>query len=63
MEVMMKRLALTIPLCLLALGLLAQGYVAGHSEAREEVLRSIPTRYIDAAREGLVIAYQHTSHG
>jgi len=42
---------------------LAATYVAGHEVAREDVLRSIPVEYIDAARTGLHIAYQHTSHG
>jgi len=43
--------------------LFAQTYIADYSVAKEEVLRSIPTEYIDKARTELVIAYQHTSHG
>jgi hypothetical protein len=42
---------------------LSQKYIADHSVAREEVLRSIPGTYIDKAREELVVAFQHTSHG
>ena len=41
----------------------SQQYIAGHSVAREEVLRSIPVEYINKAREELVVAYEHTSHG
>ena len=41
----------------------SQQYIADYTIARETVLRSIPTYYIDKAREELVIAYQHTSHG
>ena len=37
--------------------------VAGYEVALESILRSIPLEYIDAARTGLHIAYQHTSHG
>ena len=39
------------------------GVIADHTIAFEDVLRSIPDAYIDAARENLHIAYQHTSHG
>lgn len=39
------------------------GAVADHTIATEEVLRSIPQKYIDLARNELHIAYQHTSHG
>jgi hypothetical protein len=39
------------------------GVIADHAIAFEEVLRSIPDEYINAARENLHIAYQHTSHG
>ena len=42
---------------------LAQQYIADHTVAREDVLRSIPREYIDKARTELVVAYQHTSHG
>ena len=38
-------------------------YVADYRVAKESVLRSIPTYYIDRARENLIVAYQHTSHG
>ncbi len=41
----------------------AATYVADHEIATQEVLRSIPGQYIDAARTGLHIAFQHTSHG
>ena len=41
----------------------AQKYIADHSVATEEVLRSIPAGYIDKARNEFVISYQHTSHG
>jgi hypothetical protein len=37
--------------------------IANDAIAHEEVLRSIPDVYIDAARNNLHIAYQHTSHG
>jgi hypothetical protein len=37
--------------------------IADHSIAHDAVLRSIPEQYIDAARNNLHIAYQHTSHG
>jgi hypothetical protein len=40
-----------------------KGVIADHTVAFEEELRSIPDEYIDAARENLHIAYQHTSHG
>lgn len=43
--------------------LLAQQYIADHTVATEEVLRSIPASYIEKAREELIISYQHTSHG
>lgn len=38
-------------------------YIAGHCRAKEGCLRSIPQEYINAARNNLHIAYQHTSHG
>ncbi len=38
-------------------------YIAGYSVAKESCLRSIPEQYINAARNNLHIAYQHTSHG
>ncbi|MFC2124264.1 hypothetical protein ACFLU5_05595 [Bacteroidota bacterium] len=37
--------------------------IANDSIAFEDVIRAIPTEYIDAARNNLHIAYQHTSHG
>ena len=37
--------------------------IADHTIAFEDVLRSIPEEYINAARNNLHIAYQHTSHG
>lgn len=41
----------------------SQKYIADYSVATEAVLRGIPQNYIDKAREELVVAYQHTSHG
>jgi hypothetical protein len=38
-------------------------YIAGYSRAKEGCLRSIPQEYLNAARNNLHIAYQHTSHG
>ncbi len=38
-------------------------FIAGNTVATESVLRSIPDKYIDEARQTLHIAYQHTSHG
>lgn len=38
-------------------------FVAGYAQAKESVLRTIPVKYIDKARETLHVAYQHTSHG
>lgn len=37
--------------------------IASYAVAKESVLRSIPEEYINAARNNLHIAYQHTSHG
>jgi hypothetical protein len=37
--------------------------IAGYKVANETVLRSIPAANINAARNNLHIAYQHTSHG
>jgi len=37
--------------------------IADHTIAHEDILRSIPEEYINAARNDLHIAYQHTSHG
>ena len=39
------------------------GVIADHTIAYEDILRSIPDEYINAARNNLHIAYQHTSHG
>jgi hypothetical protein len=39
------------------------GYIASYQVAMESILRSIPEEYINAARDNLHIAYQHTSHG
>ncbi len=38
-------------------------FIAGNTIAKESVLRAIPDKYIDKARQTLHIAYQHTSHG
>ncbi len=38
-------------------------FIADYSVAKEDVLRAIPQKYIDVARNNLHIAYQHTSHG
>ncbi|MGD2035089.1 MAG: hypothetical protein PVF73_08540 [Bacteroidales bacterium] len=38
-------------------------YIADHTIATEDLLRSIPQEYIDLARTELHVAYQHTSHG
>ncbi len=38
-------------------------FIANHAVAKEEVLRAIPKKYIDVARQNLHVAYQHTSHG
>ncbi len=40
-----------------------EGNTASFNVAYENVLRQIPVRYINAARNNLHIAYQHTSHG
>ena len=37
--------------------------IADHTIANEDILRAIPEEYINAARNGLHVAYQHTSHG
>jgi hypothetical protein len=37
--------------------------IADHDIAFESVLRGIPVQYVNAARNDLHIAYQHTSHG
>jgi hypothetical protein len=55
--------ALAIGLLMLSYPVRSQQYIADHSVAREEVLRSIPAEFINKARTELVIAYQHTSHG
>lgn len=38
-------------------------FIADHKVAHEDVLRSIPEKYINSARENFHVAYQHTSHG
>lgn len=38
-------------------------FIADFSVAKETMLRSIPQKYIDIARQNLHVAYQHTSHG
>ncbi|MCG8581440.1 MAG: hypothetical protein MI866_16065 [Bacteroidales bacterium] len=38
-------------------------FIADYTIAKEAVLRSIPQKYINLARQNLHIAYQHTSHG
>ncbi len=43
--------------------ILTGGAVASYQVAKQEVLRSIPVEYINAARNNLHVAYQHTSHG
>jgi hypothetical protein len=43
--------------------LFPEGNTASFNVANETVLRQIPVQYIDAARNNLHIAYQHTSHG
>jgi len=74
----MKRMLDKI-VCLLALGIVLMScekndlnpeinpgttsVIASDSVAFESVLRDIPTNYIEAARNNLHIAYQHTSHG
>jgi hypothetical protein len=37
--------------------------IATYNVAKESVLRAIPVEFIDAARNNLHVAYQHTSHG
>jgi hypothetical protein len=37
--------------------------IADHAIAHQSILRSIPDEYINAARNNLHVAYQHTSHG
>jgi len=41
----------------------AKGTIAGHEQAHEAVLRSIPQEYIDYGRENFHVAYNHSSHG
>jgi len=43
--------------------IIAGGSIASYQVANQQVLRSIPVEYINAARDNLHIAYQHTSHG
>jgi len=56
-------LCLSLAFMLLSYPLLSQKYIADHTVAKEEVLRSIPEAYINKAKAELVVAYQHTSHG
>ena len=62
-ERVVKRWCLYLTLLVLSVPLYAQKYVADSSVANEEMLRQIPVEYINKARQELVIAYQHTSHG
>ena len=39
------------------------GTIAGHEQALESVLDSIPDAYINSARENFHVAYNHSSHG
>jgi hypothetical protein len=41
----------------------AASTIVGHEQAKESVLRSIPSQYLNAARTNLRVSYQHTSHG
>ncbi|MCK4879949.1 MAG: T9SS type A sorting domain-containing protein [Bacteroidales bacterium] len=54
---------LTTGIMALANPLLSQKYIADYTVAKEGILRSIPSEFINKARTELVIAYQHTSHG
>ncbi|WLE96816.1 MAG: hypothetical protein QTN59_19315 [Candidatus Electrothrix communis] len=61
-----KSFFLLLLLCLFCMScqsVFGEQFVADHTVATEDVLRSIPQEYIDAVRENLHIAYQHTSHG
>ena len=72
----MKNISYVIALsCFLASGLLScekddpafikgeNAVIANHTIAYEDILRTIPEEYINAARNNLHMAYQHTSHG
>jgi len=54
---------LSLALLFFSYPLFSQSFIAGHSVAKEEVLRHIPVEFVNKARQELVIAYQHTSHG
>ncbi len=43
--------------------IIIDGPIASYNVATEAVLRQIPVEYINAARNDLHVAYQHTSHG
>ncbi len=62
-ERVVKIWCLYLTLLVLTVPLYAQQYLADSSVAKEEVIRQIPVEYINKARQELVIAYQHTSHG
>jgi hypothetical protein len=38
-------------------------FIADYTVSKEDVIRAIPQKYIDRARNYLHVAYQHTSHG
>lgn len=46
-----------------SMSVFSQQYIADYTLAKEVVLRAIPAKYIEKARAGLVVSYQHTSHG
>ena len=62
--VVMKRL---VAAGILSLGFIAtmfgQKYIADHKTGKEDVLRSIPDKYIDKARNEFNMMYWHESHG
>jgi len=60
---MIPMIYLSLALIFFSYPLFSQSFIAGHSVAKEEVLRQIPVEFINKARQELVIAYQHTSHG
>lgn len=59
----MKRTFIISCLMLTVVPAISQRFIADHTVAKEEVLRSIPEEYIRKVREKLHIVYQHTSHG
>jgi uncharacterized protein YjdB len=62
---MMKNLfaSITLTAAVFSQPLISQPYIGDYTVAREDVLRSIPPEYINKARNELVIAFQHSSHG